>query len=207
MNIAVVGANGASGKVFINVALAAGHTIKAGVRNLASLQPTTGLTVTKCDATNIEEVRNLLIGVDAVASFIGHVKGSAPDMQTNSTKNLVTVMTEQGIARIVTITGTGVRFPGDKVTLIDWLLNTPFAIIARDRVQDGKGHVEVLKQSSLDWTVIRVLFLTNFAPEPFALRLNGPTKLIISREEAAQAVLQVLEHGSFIGQAPIIGHA
>jgi hypothetical protein len=59
-------------------------------------------------------------------------------------------------------------------------------------------------RSGLDWTIIRVLKLQNIRTKPFELLENGPTKLFVSREEVAQAVLQVIEDKSFIQQAPII---
>lgn len=77
-------------------------------------------------------------------------------------------------------------------------------IIDPERINDGKRHVEVLRASDLNWTVIRVLKLQNVAPKPFALSEHGPTKLYVGRKEVAQAVLQVLEQSSFLAQAPII---
>jgi hypothetical protein len=109
------------------------------------------------------------------------------------------------IIRIVSLTGTGVRFPGDKITIVDRILNLSISIIDPARVKDGKNHVEVLKASNLDWTIIRVLKLQNVQPRPFKLLENGPTKWYVGRTEVAKAVLEVLEQGSFIKQAPIIG--
>ena len=114
-------------------------------------------------------------------------------------------MKELDIKRLVSLTGTGVRFSADKISLIDRILNLSISIIDPARVKDGKNHVEVLKRSALDWTVIRVLKLQNVPPKPFELREHGPTKWYVGRQEVAQAVLQVLEQRSFIKQAPIIG--
>jgi len=205
MKIAVIAANGRSGQAFVEAALAAGHMVRAGVRGKSHLQPHTNLTVVECDATDAVQLRNLLAGQDAVASFIGHVKGSAPDVQTSAIQKVVAAMSELGVKRIVSLTGTGVRFPGDNISLVDRFLNLSIGIIDPARVKDGKNHVDVLKASGLDWTVIRVLKLQNTPPRPFALSEHGPTRWYVSRQEVAQAVLQVLEQHSFIKQAPIIG--
>jgi len=61
-----------------------------------------------------------------------------------------------------------------------------------------------LQQRDLDWTLIRLLKLQNGNPQPFALKLNGPTKWYVAREEVAGAMLQVLTENTFIKQAPII---
>jgi putative NADH-flavin reductase len=205
MRIAVIAANGRSGQAFVEAALTAGHSISAGVRGKSYLKSHPSLTVVECDATNEAQLENLLSGQEAVASFIGHVKGSEPNVQTIAIQKVVDVMKALGVKRLISLTGTGVRFPGDKISLIDRFLNLSISIIDPARVKDGKNHVEVLKASDLDWTVIRVLKLQNVPPKPFTLRENGPTKWYVGRQEVAQAVLQVLEQRSFVKQAPIIG--
>jgi putative NADH-flavin reductase len=207
MKIAVIAANGRSGHAFVETALAAGHSIRAGVRGKSHLKPHPNLTVVECDATNEAQLKNLLSGQEAIASFIGHVKGSDPDVQTVAIQKAIDIMNTLGLKRLVSLTGTGVRFPGDKISLIDRFLNLSISIIDPARVKDGRNHVEVLKSSTLEWTVIRVLKLQNVSPKPFVLREHGPTKWYASRQEVAQAVLQVLEQHSFIKQAPIIGRS
>ena len=205
MNIAVIAANGRSGQAFVEAALAAGHNVRAGVRGKSYLQPHPHMTVVECDATNEAQLTALLTGQEAVASFIGHVKGSDADVQTLAMKKLVDVMQTLSITRLVSLTGTGVRFPGDKISLVDRILNLSISLIDPKRIADGKNHVRFLETTNLDWTVIRVLKLQNTSPTPFTLLEHGPTKWYVSREDVAKAVLQVLEKQSFIKQAPIIG--
>ncbi len=204
MRIAVIAANGRSGQAFVRAALAAGHSVRAGVHGPARLDAHQNLEIMPCDATNPRDLALLLQGQEAVASFIGHVRGSAPNVQTNAIRQIIATMKEQGIRRIVSLTGTGVRFAGDDIPLIDRVLNLAISIIDPARVRDGRQHVELLQASDLGWTVIRVLKLQDVAPKPFSLREHGPTKWFVGREEVAQAVLQVLEDQSFVRQAPII---
>lgn len=205
MKIAVVAADGRTGRAFVEAALVAGHSVRAGVHGKDVFGQQPGLEVVVCDATNETQVENLLKGQEAVATFIGHVKGSPPSVQTEAMETLVKVMNAHGVKRIVSLTGTGVRFPGDKITLTDRVLNLSITIIDPLRVKDGKHHAEVLKMSGLDWTIIRVLKLQNTTPQPFSLREHGPTKPYVSRDEVANAALQVLQNGSFIQKSPIIG--
>jgi len=204
MKIAVLAANGRSGKVFVEQALAAGHSIRAGAFATNTLSPHERLQIQQCDATKSEDVASLIAGQDAVVSFIGHVKGSEPRVQRNAMTVLVQAMNDAGVSRVVSLTGTGVRFPGDKVGLIDRFLNTSITLIDPNRVCDGIEHAEVLKQSDLEWTIVRVLKLQNTKSKPYVLREHGPTRLYVNRHEVAQSVLQVLEEGSFIQTAPII---
>ena len=204
MRIAVIAANGRLGRAFVAAALHAGHSVRAGVRGEDTFESRPLLTVVSCDATNPDDLKNLFTGQDVVVSAIGHVKGSQPDVQTRATEVLVQVMNELGMKRYVDVTGTGVRFPGDKITLIDRFLNMGVEIMDKSRVQDGRDHQEVLKKSSIDWTTIRILKLQNVPPKPYTLRLNGPTKIYIGRREVALAMLEVVEKNSFIKEAPIV---
>ena len=204
MNIAVIAANGRSGKIFVERALAAGHSIRAGVHRTNNLSAHSRLSVVACDATKQSDLQELIKGQDAVVSFIGHVKGSPPYVQTDAMRALIVALQAQGLRRVVSLTGTGVRFPGDHITMVDRILNVSIRLIDPARISDGQEHVEILKQSDLDWTILRVLKLQNTSPRPFVLREHGPTKWFVSREEVATAALQVLEQGSFIKQAPIL---
>lgn len=205
MRIAVIAANGRLGKVFAEAALSAGHTVRAGVYGASTLKPHPNLTVVPCDATNADDLRSLLYGQDVVVSAIGHVRGSAPTVQTVATECIVAAMQGLNIARFVDVTGTGVRLPGDHVTLFDRLANMLVWLVDSGRIKDGRQHQEVLKGSNLEWTTIRFLKLWDRGVHPYVLRLHGPVGWYVSRADVARAMLEVIEQKRFIGQAPIIG--
>ena len=207
MNIAVIAANGRLGKAFVETALAAGHSVEAGTRGQAHFEDNPHLTVIACDATNFYEVKALIEGQDVVVSCIGHVKNSLPNVQTLATKTIVRAMKELDIKRFVTLTGTGVREPGDHIPLLDRFLNFAIEMIDTPRITDGRQHVAVLEKSDLDWTIIRVLKLQFENNRPFRLKENGPTLPYVSRQEAARAMLEVIENHSFIRQLPIISRS
>jgi putative NADH-flavin reductase len=204
MKIAVIAANGRTGQAFVAQALQAGHLINANVHNSNNLKPHPNLSILKGDASDRAYINKLLKDQEAVVSFIGHTKNSGQNIQTKTTEVLVEVMAKNNIKRLVSLTGTGVRFPNDKITLIDRFLNSTIRLIDPKRINDGLQHVEVIKNSDSDWTVLRVLKLQNTSLGEFKLTLNGPAKLIVARAEVAQAVLDMLEHKRFMHQAPII---
>lgn len=204
MRIAVVAANGRTGKIFVEHALAAGHIIRAGIRGNNPFDTHPNLTVVQCDATDQQAVEELINGTDAAACFIGHVKNSPADIQTRAIKVLASAMKKQGITRLVSLTGTGVRSEGDNISLVDRALNVAVSLIDPARVQDGKNHANYLQQTGLDWTILRVLKLHSGSPKPFTLQPHGPAKWFVSRQEVAAATLQVLEQNTYIKQAPIV---
>lgn len=207
MKIAVIAASGRLGRIFVEEALQAGHKVRAGVRGENYLTPHENLEVVTCDATNLDDLRSLVRGQDVVVSAIGHVKNSPPNVQTVATQNIISVMNELDIKRFVDVTGTGVRFAGDKISLVDRVLNIAVRIIDPKRVKDGRTHQDVLINSKVDWTTIRVLKLQNVQLKPFELKLHGPTKWYVGRREVARAILQVIEQGTFVKQAPILSAA
>jgi len=207
MKIAVLAAGGRTGKLVVSEALMRGHHVKAGIYQTNPFAAQDNLEVVDCDAQNAADVRQLLAGCDAVVSVIGHVKGSPPQVQTDAIRQIITVMKELGIRRLVSLTGTGVRFPGDHITLTDRVLNLAVSVIDPARVKDGIAHARLLEQSGLDWTIIRVLKLQDVQPKPFTLLEHGPTKPYVARADVAKAIVDVLENHAFIGAAPILGKA
>lgn len=204
MYIAVIAAQGRSGQSFVNAALAAGHTVRAGIGDSDPFTRHEKLETIKCDATNTEQVYELIKGVDAVVSLIGHVPGSKADVQTKAMKVTIEAMKRRKITRIVSLTGTGVRRPGDTPDLLDKLANWMIAKIDPNRISDGIEHAAVLDKSGLDVTIVRVLKLGNGNVAPFNLTDHGPAKHLTSRNEVAQAILEVVENNRFIGGYPVI---
>lgn len=204
MKIAVIGANGRSGRIFVEHALARGHQVTAGTHGPCIFAPHKNLRIVTCDATNPDDVQRFVRAQDAVASFIGHVPGSDPSVQAEAMKCLVGAMQANGPKRLVSLTGTGVRLADDIITPTDRVLNLAISTIDPARIADGIAHADILKNSSLDWTILRVLKLTNQPSGKFILREHGPTKPFTSRAEVADAAIKVLEDDSFIRKMPII---
>ena len=207
MNIAIIAANGRLGSELVKLALAEGHTVRAGIRGAANFESNALLTTIGCDATNESQVTELIKGVDVVFSCIGHVKESPADVQTRATETIIHAMNTLGITRFVTLTGTGARQKGDHITLLDRFLNLGIEIMDRPRITDGRRHILALEKSNLDWTVVRVLKLQFENNRPFTLLPHGPTLPFVSRQEAARAMLQVAESRTFIRELPIIGRS
>lgn len=204
MKLAVIGANGRSGRAFVQTALSEGHTVVAGVHRTNPFEESRRLTVMTCDAANPADVLKLCKGADAVVSLIGHVKGSEPDVQTKAMTITIAVMKKLGIKRFVTLTGTGVRFRGDRIPLYDRFLNLGVSLVDPARIRDGKKAIEILKDSPLDWTALRVLKLQDWKTRDVTLTEHGPTALFVNRHDVAMGIIYALEGKHFIKNAPIL---
>ena len=203
--IAVLAANGRSGRLFVEAALKAGYTVKAGVHGQHDFLPNEQLIVIPVDGTKQADVDALVQGSDVVVSLIGHGPKSPATVQTDTIRNTVSAMQTHGVRRLISLTGTGVRIPGDKPSLIDRFANLAISIIDPERIKDGIAHVKLLQASDVDWTVVRVLKLGNGTTNgTVTFSTMGPAELLTPRTRVAYAIVQILNDDLFIKQAPII---
>ncbi|MEL7006723.1 MAG: NAD(P)H-binding protein [Bacteroidota bacterium] len=158
----------------------------------------------------------MISGTDLVVSLFGHSFGKkdatkAPDnLQTDGTNHIVKVMKRNHIDRIISLSGGGLPFPEkdrprlvpDK--LINFIMNTFFTKL----IADGKGHLEVLKNSGLKWTVVRGARFTdddeNGKYRVGWVGVHSGTK--IGRIDLARFILTELEEEKYHYQMPLISY-
>lgn len=204
MKIAVIGANGKSGQAFVDEAVQRGHQVRAGIFRDRGYGERENVTYMQCDATVPEDVEKLVKGCDAVVSLIGHVKGSPAFLQTTAMTNILSAMDRYGIKRLVSLTGTGVRDKNDMPSLADKIVNTAIETLDPARIRDGKAHVDVIKESAADWTVLRVLKLTDMPYHAYYLTDHGPGRTFVSRASVAAAIVNILVDGLHKKSMPIV---
>lgn len=206
--IALFGATGQTGNIFLIAALKSGYEVKALVRDKAKLTVSDSkLSVYQGDVLNQEDVNQLLVNTDIVVSLFGHVKGSPEWLQTNGTRNIVTAMKKNKVDRIISLSGGGLPFPEkDKPKFADKLIRTIMKIAFSKVLNDAIKHHEVLANSGLDWTIVRGPRLTN-EPKKGEYRVgwvgvNASTK--ISRADLADFILYQVEDETFSLQMPFV---
>ena len=204
MKIAVLGANGRTGKLFVAMAAAYGHEVLAGVRDAAKAadsQP--NVTYIACDVLNNAQLQNLVAQSDCVVSLLGHSRKTAANMQTEAMRTIVAIKGAK-TRRIFSLTGTGVHLPNDKTLVIDFAITKVLQIVDKKRMQDGVNHYEVLKNSQAPWTLIRVSTLGNGVVQKYTLTEHGPPKYITNRSTVCAAILACITDDTFVRSAPIL---
>jgi putative NADH-flavin reductase len=207
MKICVFGAAGRTGIEVVHCARAHGFEVVAFVRGAGSNQCfPMDVAVKRGDVMDYASVLEAMRGSDAVISVLGHVKGSDPFMQTKGMINLVKAMGETGIKRVLSLTGTGARVKGDTPSISDRVLNYIVGMVDPERINDGVEHIKVLRESNLDWTVVRVLKLgkSNREINKYKLSSGGPAELLTSRKKAAQVLVDLVNNKEYTGRLPII---
>ena len=207
MTIALFGGSGRTGAEFIPRALAAGHRIQALARSPQKVSVSDPkLTVMEGDVTDAQAVERTIVGADAVVSLLGQTKGGRKDVQTVGTQHMVRAMQQHGIRRIISMSGGGVPYPRDEPKFADKAIRTVMGLFFKSLLEDGSGHLRVLENSGLDWTVVRAPRLVEEADHDDYkvgyVGTTGGTK--ISRGDVATFILRELKDGAHVQDAPFV---
>ena len=209
MRVAIFGASGRTGRPLVEQALAAGHEVRALVRDPSKLQ--TGgerLVVIRGDVLDAARVEETVAGTEAVLSALGQTKGSTRDVQTRGTENIVAAMERHGVRRLVSLTGAGVGDPRDEPKIVDRAITFLLRRLQPDVLEDGVRHAEVIKASGLEWVIVRGPRLTE-GPKKGGYRVgmvgkNSGTQ--VSRADLAEFMLAQLTTDTHLRQTPVVSY-
>lgn len=209
MRIAVFGATGRTGRHLVRAALADGHEVVALVRDPDKLE--VGREVVCVVEGNVlipSSVEETVAGADAVLSALGHTRTSPKDVQARGTKNIVDAMRDNGVRRIVSLTGAGVRDPEDRPKTVDRLFSGLLKLLQRDVLEDAERHAEIIRESGLDWVIVRAPRLT-YGPATGRYRVGyvgEDSGTRISRADVADFMLRALADDSWVGRMPMASY-
>lgn len=207
MKILVIGATGPTGQQIVEQGLAQGHEVTALVRNPDKFQIQHNLLqIVKgdiLDSGSLDAVHQQ----QAVISSLGTKKISLEPVTlfSKGTKNLLQAMERHSVKRLICITGIGA---GDSKGHGGFLYDKLILPLVLKRIYDDKDRQEAeIRQSNLDWVIVRPGLLTN-DPAKGNYRvltdLAGVTVGKISRADVAAFVLQQLTDDHYLHQTPLI---
>jgi uncharacterized protein YbjT (DUF2867 family) len=211
--ILLIGATGRTGQHVLSYALDKGHHVKALVRDPEKIAVKSDrLELITGTPVELEDVRKAAPGCDAVISTLNNPRKTEsiwarpvnpPDLMTACMRNEVTAMKESGIRRIVLMTGAGA---GDSYAAMPLFMKAFIKLTSLKYVYaDHDGQEAVLKESGLDWTIVRPVGLTDKDEiRELAVGKDGKHSAFISRRAVAKFLVDSLEDNNLIGQAPII---
>ena len=163
MTILVVGATGGTGRAIVAQALAAGHTVTAFARNPERLPVQhERLKIARGNVLDGASLDAAVRGQDAVVCALGHKRWFYPNrILSEGTRNLVRAMEHAGVRRLVCQTSLGIGDSFGRMglyyTLFVGVFILPFYFY--DKVRQER----VVKESALDWVIVRPGALTNGA--------------------------------------------
>lgn len=205
--IAMFGATGKTGRLVLERALAAGHDVRALVRDPGKLTETSErLTVIRGDVLDAAAVDQTVAGAEVVLSLFGHVKGSPRTLQTDGTRLIIDAMERHGVKRLISLSGGGLRDPHDQPQLPDRVIRLLLKVLAGHVLADAEGHLAVLQASNLDWTVVRApRLLDEPATGTYRVgRVGVDSSTKISRADFAAFVLTQVDDRSHLHTMPFV---
>ncbi|MGE7419049.1 NAD(P)-dependent oxidoreductase [Methylobacterium tarhaniae] len=205
--ILVLGATGGTGRLIVAQSLARGYDVTALVRSPGKAKSLLGAKLVVGDARDPKVLREALRGRDAVVRALGTPASPFREMTLLSevTRTLVGAMRDEGVARLVAVTGIGAGdsrghggFAFDRLIL---------PLLLRHVYADKDCQEDIVRQSGLDWVLVRPTVLSN-KPGRGAVRalvdLAGFHGGSVAREDVARFVLDQVETDAWIGRTPLI---
>ena len=208
--IALFGASGKTGQQFLDQALANGYAIKALVRNPDKIsQKSNLLELVKGDVLDFDTVNKTIQDCDLVVSLFGHVKGSPEWLQTNGTENIIKAMKHNGLTKIISLSGGGLPFSEkDQPKFPDKLFRLIMKLAVPKVLNDAIRHAEVLKNSDLEWVIVRGPRLTDGEKKGKYrigwVGVNASTS--ISRADLADFIVVLVESTDYDLQMPFVSY-
>jgi uncharacterized protein YbjT (DUF2867 family) len=201
-HVLVIGASRGIGLETVRRALEAGHSVRALARSadlIAVAAP--GLQKVRGDALDPADVTAALQGVDVVIQALG-IRAAEMfrpvRLFSDATRVLVDAMARGGTRRVICVTGFGA---GDSQASIGLLQKIPFQLVFGRAYRDKGLQERLLKESTLEWTIVRPGVLTNARRAGRYKVLDQPSQWrngIIGRADVADFLVRQVDNPASI---------
>ncbi len=205
MNVLIVGSTGGTGRQLVEQALAQGHRVTAFARNPAKLDVQhANLHVVRGDIMDGAAVADAMRDQDVVLCALGVPALNKNTVRADGTQQIIDAMEKTGVRRLICLTSLGY---GDSQEVLPWHMKyivVPFFL--RHAFADHEVQETYIKQSQLDWVIVRPGNLTNGARTGVYRHGFAPTdkaiKLKVSRADVADFMLKQLTDDTYLHQTP-----
>ena len=213
LKIAILGATGPTGKCLTKQALAAGHDVRAIVRNpskLSDIQHKNFVAV-QANIFDEEQLKSEFAQVDAVLSCLGSPPTSPwgeVTLYSNSIKPIINAMKATDRKRLICLTSAGQKIDERAGMMMKFFLKYVIGTILADMSRMEKYISE--NSESLEYTIIRPTGLTNdplserepVVKEDIHFDLSNPMR--IPRANVAKVMLQALIEDKWLNKTIFI---
>lgn len=205
MKILVLGATGATGSRLVERALVKGHFVTAAVRDPMKLDLVHDrLTIIRLDILD-QAALQVAIGVqDAVLSALGPGRDLHSNIVSLAVKEIIPAMERTSVRRLIFLSSFGAGDTWEQASVLSKMV---FSMLFKDVLKDKSVADDLLRSSSLDYTLVYPTSLTN-GPLTGEYRVGAELRpgLIpnISRADVADFMLSQLTDTAWIRKTVII---
>ncbi|MBP2562210.1 putative NADH-flavin reductase [Neorhizobium galegae] len=205
--ILILGATGPTGRHIVSQALTRGYDVTVLVRSPEKATDLKGAKLVVGDARDEKALRQAIKGRDAVISALGTPASPFKEVTllSTATQALIKAMKAEQVSRLIAITGIGA---GDSKGHGGFLFdNVIFPLILRNVYADKNRQEARIKDSDLDWTIVRPSILNN---KPGGNTIRALTDLSnvhggsISRADVATFILDQVNRDAWLRKSPVI---
>ncbi|MBW4522534.1 MAG: SDR family oxidoreductase [Scytolyngbya sp. HA4215-MV1] len=207
MKLLLIGASQGIGFELLQQALQAGHEVTLIARNPDRLEIShERLNVVKGDILNKSVLEQTVNGQDAVCITIGIKPTRKPvSVYSEGTKTVIEAMKKSSCRRLLCVTGIGAGDSrGHGGFFYDKIINP---LLLKTGYEDKDRQEAIVRQSELDWEIIRPGFLTNGARTGkyrILTNLSGVKVGNISRADVADFMLREAAEMRYSKQTPLL---
>ena len=206
--IVVFGATGGTGKLVVKQALHAGHPVTVVVRDpdVFTIQHE-NLEIIKGDVFQPPGFENTVREKDVVVSCLGIQKREPTTVYSEGIKNIIEAMQKAGVNRIICVSAGAVIIPPKSSFMLKFITKNILQWLFKYTYADMLLMERILRESNLNWTVIRTSWLRNTKHTgkyrtTINEHLRNPSK--ISRADLADYIINHLtDEKTFKGQIEI----
>lgn len=209
MRLTIFGASGQTGRLIVEQALLAGHDVTAYVRDARRLSVTNDhLSVIEGELQDAHRLQAAVTWADAVLSVLspGH---NRPTYDISlGVAAIIDAMSDRSVQRLIAAAGASVIDGRDRPRLSDRLQLSLLRVTAGNVVRDMTRMAEVVRASSLAWTIVRVPRLVDALPYGHVRvgYLGDGVGGQITRADMASFMLQQVADLRHVHEAPIISN-
>ena len=216
MRVLILGATGPCGTLLVKEALGASHTVVIFARSPEKLpeeiRNDTRVTVLKGELDDEPALSAAVENVDAILSALGpklsHGTYPKGEPLTRAHSLITRAMAVHSVKRLIALGTLSMTDPHDKQSLKWSLIVSGIKTLTPTVYSDvvGIGNIIRTEGDALDWTIVRVPFLTNSSSRDVVAGYvgDGKTGTTLSRAGFAAFVLQELAKNEWVKEAPLI---
>jgi putative NADH-flavin reductase len=215
MKLTIFAATGGIGRQALDQAVAAGHEVTAVVRDPKKVSAKVRVVAADLAAPDPSTLKSSVEGADAVLSGLGQRVRSDAGIAARGTPSIIDAMKAATVRRIVVVSAAPVgtvpsparpnpprHDPGDGFFMRN-LFSPLIKVALKNLYADLAVMEDVVRDSGLDWTIVRPPRLTDNAltgsyRTAYGQNLRGGA--FISRADVAHYMLRALERPETIGQ-------
>jgi putative NADH-flavin reductase len=203
MKLLIFGATGSIGRQLVKQALEQGYTVTAFARDPAKLDiKHANLKIAQGNVMDFTSVEEAVQGQDAVLCAIG--AGRNGTIRSEGTRHIIRAMEKAGVRRLICQTTLGVGNSWGNLNFF-WKY-IMFGFLLRQAYADHVKQENYIKQSHLDWTIVRPgAFIDGNRTNNYRHGFPGTdktTKLKISRTDVADFMLKQLTDDLYLHKTP-----